>query len=135
MLVQGWQPEKQREFLHGLPASVATEPTLQLLVQSAHKWVYTPPPPAADLDDPDEADLDGGAAEPKQETGKGFDGEYDEDEESIREEMEAARAEVAAAAAAIVSLPFEDKVKLVAAVPPRSAAVLIGAVWLPWSRF
>lgn len=45
--VQGWVPEKQREFLHDLPGSIATDATLQLLLQSSHKWIYTPPSPAA----------------------------------------------------------------------------------------
>lgn len=53
-------------------------------------------------------------------------GEDDEDEEGVKEEMAAAAAELAAAAVAAAGLPFEDKVKLVAAVPPRSAAALMG---------
>ena len=44
---QGWAPERQREFLHALPASIATEATVQLLLQSSHKWTYSSPIPVA----------------------------------------------------------------------------------------
>ncbi|KAK9909574.1 hypothetical protein WJX75_004333 [Coccomyxa subellipsoidea] len=110
-LIQGWAPERQREFLHALPASIATEATVQLLLQSSHKWTYSSPIPVA---------------------GEGLSGEQEVDEEideeEVKELQEAAGRELRAAAAAVFGLPFEDKVKLVGALPPAAAAALTGTL-------
>lgn len=45
--MQGWAPEKQREFLQTMPGSIASEVTVQLLLQSSHQWTYTLPSPIA----------------------------------------------------------------------------------------
>lgn len=52
------------------------------------------------------------------------------DEEEVKELQEAAGRELRAAAAAIFGLPFEDKVKLVGALPPAAAAALTGKLLL-----
>jgi len=60
--------------------------------------------------------------------GDSLEGEGDEvDEEEVNELQEAARNEVEAAAAAVMGLPFEDKAKLVGALPPATAVALLGA--------
>jgi hypothetical protein len=62
--------------------------------------------------------------------GEGLSGEQevdeDIDEEEVKELQEAAGRELRAAAAAVFGLPFEDKVKLVGALPPAAAAALTG---------
>ena len=37
---QSWTPAKQKDLLQSMPASIAAEVTLQLLIQSSHKWWY-----------------------------------------------------------------------------------------------
>ncbi len=68
--MQGWQPEKQREFLHTLPASIATEATVQLLVQSAHKWVFVLPTKPTAAESGGGGDGLDGVAEQKQDVGE-----------------------------------------------------------------
>ncbi|CAL8467436.1 g6974 [Coccomyxa elongata] len=111
-LIQGWASEKQREFLQTMPGSIASEVTVQLLLQTSHQWTYTPPAPIA------------GTASDDEEEGQGV--EVDEDE--VRELEEAAGRELHAAAAAVSGLPFEDKVKLVGALSPAAAAALMGVL-------
>lgn len=41
--MQSWSPFKQKELLQAVPGSTAAEVTLQLLLQSSHKWVYKAP--------------------------------------------------------------------------------------------
>ena len=41
--LQSWSPAKQAELLQSMPGSTAAEVTLQLLLQSSHKWVYKGP--------------------------------------------------------------------------------------------
>ncbi|BDA42925.1 hypothetical protein COCOBI_03-8180 [Coccomyxa sp. Obi] len=111
-LIQGWAPEKQREFLQAMPGSIASEVTVQLLLRSSHQWTFTPPSPIA------------GNISDEEEEGQGV--EVDEDE--VRELEEAAGRELRAAVAAVSGLPFEDKVKLVGALPPAAAAALMGVL-------
>lgn len=66
--------------------------------------------------------------------GEGQSGEQEDDEEideeEVKELQEAAGRELRAAAAAVFGLPFEDKVKLVGALPPAAAAALTGKLLL-----
>lgn len=64
-----------------------------------------------------------GTASDEEEEGHNVEG----DEDEVRELEEAAGRELRAAAAAVSGLPFEDKVKLVGALPPAAAAALMGA--------
>ncbi|EIE24443.1 hypothetical protein COCSUDRAFT_61868 [Coccomyxa subellipsoidea C-169] len=120
-LIQGWVTERQREFLQALPASTATEATVQLLLQSSHKWTYSPPVPAAV-----------GAGYSAGEDGEDFseqqEAEEEVDQEEVEELREAAGMELRAAAAAVFGLPFEDKAKLIGALPPTAAAALTGTL-------
>jgi hypothetical protein len=61
---------------------------------------------------------------PEESRGRPEEGATEEPDEEL---AEAARSELDAAAAAMVSLPFEDKIKLLTALPRAAAAPVTGA--------